>query len=85
MKKFRVFLQNFVVPAIFRIYGIIFLKKIIEYVHSTVDRVHQRAPAHGSTDFIKRRSLATGSTAQIKPIELASRLLISVVHHQSNG
>jgi hypothetical protein len=27
MKKFRVFLQNFEVPAIFGIYGIIFLKK----------------------------------------------------------
>jgi hypothetical protein len=43
------------------------------------------APAHGSMDFIKRRPLATGSMAQIKPIELISRLQISVVHHRSNG
>jgi hypothetical protein len=42
-------------------------------------------PAHGCTDFIKHRSLATRSTAQIKPIESVSRLLISVVHHRSNG
>jgi hypothetical protein len=43
------------------------------------------APAHGSTDFIKRWSLATRSTAQIKPIESVSWLLISVVHHRSDG
>jgi hypothetical protein len=43
------------------------------------------APAHGSTDLIKRRSLTTGSMAQIKPIESVSRLLISVVHHRSDG
>jgi hypothetical protein len=36
------FLQNSEVLATFGIYGIIFLKKSIEYVHSTVDRVHQR-------------------------------------------
>jgi hypothetical protein len=43
------------------------------------------APAHGSTDFIKRRPLASGSTARIKPIELVSQLLISIVHHRSDG
>jgi hypothetical protein len=43
------------------------------------------ASAHGSTGFIKRRSLATGSTARIKPSEPLSRLLISAVHHQSDG
>jgi hypothetical protein len=43
------------------------------------------ASAHGSTDFIKRWPLATGSTAQIKPIESVSRLLISTVHHRSDG
>jgi hypothetical protein len=43
------------------------------------------APAHGSTDFIKHRLLATGSTAQIKPNESVSRLLISAVHHRSDG
>jgi hypothetical protein len=41
--------------------------------------------AHGSTGFIKRRPLATGSTAWIEPSELLSRLLISVVHHRSDG
>jgi hypothetical protein len=41
--------------------------------------------AHGSTDFIKRRSLATGLMAQIKPSEPLSWLLISVVHHRSDG
>jgi hypothetical protein len=41
--------------------------------------------AHGSTDFIKHRSLATGSTTQIKLIESVSPLLISVVHHRSDG
>jgi hypothetical protein len=43
------------------------------------------APAHGSTDFIKRRPLATRSMAQIKRIESVSQLLISVVHHRSDG
>jgi hypothetical protein len=43
------------------------------------------ALAHGSTDIIKRRSLATGYTTQIKPIESVSRLLISAVHHRSDG
>jgi hypothetical protein len=43
------------------------------------------ASAHGSTDFIKRRSLASGSRAQIEPSEPVSRLLISTVHHRSNG
>jgi hypothetical protein len=43
------------------------------------------ASAHGSTDFIKRRSLASGSTAQIEPSEPVSRVLISVIHHQSDG
>jgi hypothetical protein len=41
--------------------------------------------AHGSTDFLKHQSLAFGSTAQIEPGESVSRLLISVVHHQSDG
>jgi hypothetical protein len=37
------FLQNFKVPAIFSIYGIIFhKKKFLEYVHDIVDRVHRR-------------------------------------------
>jgi hypothetical protein len=43
------------------------------------------APAHGSTHFIKCRPLATRSTSQIKPIELVSRLLISVDHHRSDS
>jgi hypothetical protein len=43
------------------------------------------APAHGSMNLIKRRPLATRSTAQIKQIELVSRLLISAVHHRSDG
>jgi hypothetical protein len=43
------------------------------------------APANGSTDFIKRRPLVTGSMAKIKPIESLSRLLISVIHHRSDG
>jgi hypothetical protein len=43
------------------------------------------APTHVSTDFIRRRSLATGSMAQIKPIESVSRLVISAVHHRSDG
>jgi hypothetical protein len=43
------------------------------------------ASAHGSTDFIKRRSLATGSTTWIKPSESVSRLIISAVHHRSDG
>jgi hypothetical protein len=42
-------------------------------------------PAHGSMEFIKRLSLATGSTAQIKPFKSVSRLLISAVHHRSDG
>jgi hypothetical protein len=42
MKSSGMFLQNFEVPAIFRIYGFIFLKRVIEYVHGTVDRVHRR-------------------------------------------
>jgi hypothetical protein len=79
-----VFLQNSEVPVIFRIYGIIFLKKIC--------RICPRhrgpgppAPAHRSTYFNKRQSLVTGSAAQIKPIELVTRLLISVVHRRSDG
>jgi hypothetical protein len=43
------------------------------------------ASAHGSTDFIKRQPLPTRSTAQIKPSESVSRLLISAVHHRSDG
>jgi hypothetical protein len=43
------------------------------------------APAHGSMNFIKCRLLATGSTAQIDPSESVSRLLISAVHHRSDG
>jgi hypothetical protein len=42
-------------------------------------------PAHGSTNFIKRWSLASGSMAQLHPSEPLSRLLISVVHHRSDG
>jgi hypothetical protein len=42
-------------------------------------------PVHGSTNFIKRRSLASGSTTQLDPSEPLSRLLISVVHHRSDG
>jgi hypothetical protein len=42
-------------------------------------------PAHGSTNFIKRRSLASGSTAQIDPSKPLSRLLISAIHHRSDG
>jgi hypothetical protein len=41
--------------------------------------------AHGSTNSIKRRSLATESMALIKSSELVSRLLISAVHHRSDG
>jgi hypothetical protein len=77
-------LQNSEIPAIFEIYGIIFLKKI----HRICPRHRGPGPstlAHGSTDFIKRRSLVIGSTTQIKPIEPVSRLLISVVHHRSDG
>jgi hypothetical protein len=43
------------------------------------------AVAHESTDFIKRWSLASGSTAQIKSSESVSQLLISIVHHRSDG
>jgi hypothetical protein len=43
------------------------------------------APAHGSTNFIKRRLLASGSMAQIDPSEPLSWLLISVIHHRSDG
>jgi hypothetical protein len=84
MKGSGVFLQNFEVPVIFEIYGIIFLKKICRICP------RHRGPgppvsAHGSTDFIKRRSLVTGSMTQIKPIEPVSRFLISVVHRRSDG
>jgi hypothetical protein len=41
--------------------------------------------AHGSTDFIKHWSLAFGSMTQIKSSESVSWLLISVIHHQSDG
>jgi hypothetical protein len=43
------------------------------------------APAHRSTDFIKCRSLATGLTTRMKLSKSVSRLLISVVHHRSDG
>jgi hypothetical protein len=43
------------------------------------------ASAHGSTDFLKCQSLAFRSTARIEPSEPISRLLISTVHHQSDG
>jgi hypothetical protein len=43
------------------------------------------ASAQGSTDFIKHRLLASGLTAQIEPSEPISWLLLSVVHHRSNG
>jgi hypothetical protein len=36
-------------------------------------------------DFIKHQSLATGSTGRIKPSESVSQLLISAVHHRSDG
>jgi hypothetical protein len=42
-------------------------------------------PADGSMNFIKRQPLASGSMAQIDPSEPLSRLLISVVHHRSDG
>jgi hypothetical protein len=42
MKSSGVFLHNSEVPAIFGVYGIIFLKKSVEYIHGSVDRVHQR-------------------------------------------
>jgi hypothetical protein len=43
------------------------------------------ALAHRSTSFIKHRSLATASMTQIKPSEPLSRLLISPIHHGSDG
>jgi hypothetical protein len=43
------------------------------------------APAHRSMNFIKHRPLATGLTAQIDTSESVSRLLISAVHHRSDG
>jgi hypothetical protein len=43
------------------------------------------APPYGSTDFIKHRSLASRSTTRIESSEPVSRLLISVVHHWSDG
>jgi hypothetical protein len=43
------------------------------------------ALVHRSTDFIKRRPLASRSMTQIEPSEPVSRLLISAVHHQSDG
>jgi hypothetical protein len=43
------------------------------------------ASAHGSTNFIKRRSLTFGLMAQIEPSEPVSQLLISVIHHRSDG
>jgi hypothetical protein len=79
-----VFLQNSEILAIFGIYGIIFLKKI----HRICPQHRGSgppAPIHGSTDFIKRRSLASGSTSQIESNEPIFRLLISVVHHRSDG
>jgi hypothetical protein len=78
-----VFLLNSEVPMIFRIYGIIVLKKICRICPR---HCGPGPPAldHRSTDFIKRQSLATISMAQIKPIESVSRLLISVVHHRSD-
>jgi hypothetical protein len=41
--------------------------------------------AHGSTDIIKRWPLASRSTAQIEPSKPVSQLLISAVHHRSDG
>jgi hypothetical protein len=79
-----VFLQNSEVPVIFGIYGIIFLKKI-RRICPQHHGLGPPAPAHGSMNFIKCRSLVTRSMTQIKPIELVSQLLISVVHHQSDG
>jgi hypothetical protein len=70
--------------VIFGIYGIIFLKKI----RRICPRHCGPGPpvsAHGSTNFIECRSLATRSMAQIDPSETVSRLLISAVHHRSNG
>jgi hypothetical protein len=43
------------------------------------------ASAHGSMNFIKRRPLAFGLMAQIERSEPLSRLLISAVHHWSDG
>jgi hypothetical protein len=43
------------------------------------------ASSHGSTDFIKRRSLASGSTTRIESSEPISHLVISAVHHRSDG
>jgi hypothetical protein len=43
------------------------------------------APAHGSTNFIKRRLLASGSTTRIESSEPVSWLLISAIHHRSDG
>jgi hypothetical protein len=57
-------------------------------IHRICPRGYGPSPptsAHGSTDFIKHRSLASGSTAQIEPSEPLSQLLISVVHHRSDG
>jgi hypothetical protein len=43
------------------------------------------ASAHGSMGFIKCQPLATRSMAWIKPNEPLSRLIISTVHHRSDG
>jgi hypothetical protein len=79
-----VFLQNSEIPAIFGIYGIIFLKKI-RRICSRQRGSGPPVPAHGSTDIIKHWSLAFGSMAQIESSEPVSRLLISPVHRRSDG
>jgi hypothetical protein len=43
------------------------------------------ASAHGSMNIIKCRPLAFRSMAQIEPGEPLSQLLISTVHHRSDG
>jgi hypothetical protein len=43
LEKFGVFLQNYGVLGFSRILGIILLKKAMEYIHGSVDRVHDTA------------------------------------------
>jgi hypothetical protein len=84
MKKFKGVLQNSEIPANSGFMQLFSLRKI-----RGICPQHRGSgppvPTHGSTDFIKYQSLVTGSTTQIKPIEPISQLLISVVHHQTDG
>jgi hypothetical protein len=78
------FLQNSEVLAISGFMKLFSLRKI----RRICPRLRGPGPpalAHGSTNFIKCRLLASGSMAQIEPSESVSRLLISVVHHRSDG